>query len=979
MNAETPPVDAGENSVQIAANEITIPRLHLVGTLLIVLLLTLTLSGFFFWQYAADHNAALQRISQSANERQKARYNAEMHSALSYIEFTRSRTEDILRQKLVEQVDVAVQVAEAIYARESPHRPAAQVKRLIVETLRPVRFFDGLGHIFINNMQGQDILQPMAPEREGSYDLDLRDDTGFHIANAILEAARKPRGEGFLRYRWHMPEHPGIMADRLAYLRHFSHYDWNIVTSDYLYKWERLQQKEAIARLRSVHFGTTGHIGLIDRDGRALLFPSDPDTEGKLIGEFPPQMRPAMAAIYKTARQGGGFVSYDWFNPGSNVPARKTALVRAAEPWGWIVVVTMFDEEKKAALDAEISQYEARSSQRWINLLIALAGSLSVGLLGSLVFSRWSNKLFQDYHQKIATQSDALRKLSQAVEQSTNAIVITDLNAQIEYVNAAFSHTTGYGCDEVIGRNPRFLSSGKTPHPTYADMWAHLSSGTSWQGELVNRRKDGTEYVEWVQISPVRQADGRLTHYMAINEDITERKHSAERIEHLANFDALTGLPNRAQLADRLQHAISLARRSNGLLALMFLDLDQFKDINDTLGHSIGDALLVELSQRLRRALREEDTVSRLGGDEFILLLPGLDARAAARVAQKLLDVIAPACRADQYVLAVTASVGIAMYPDDGVDLETLSQHADAAMYRAKQEGRRCYRFFTAEMQARSARHQQLVTALRSALERKQLEVYYQPQASLRDGRIIGAEALLRWQHDELGAVSPQEFIPVAEYSGLIMPIGEWVLRQAVRQTRAWIDQGLQPLIIAVNLSATQFRHADLPQLVTRILQEEGLAPEYLELELTEGVAMSDPQAAIAIMDQLHARGIRMALDDFGTGYSSLSQLKKFKVYMLKIDQSFVRDISTDPGDKAIVSAVIRMAASLGLQTIAEGVETARQMDFLREQGCDQVQGYHCSRPLTAEHFAAFLKEREAVPGPAPLAPAPKTQTGQAI
>lgn len=955
--------------MHISANEITIPRLHLVGTLLIVLLLALTLSGFFFWQYAADHKAALQRIEQSANERQKARYNAEMHSALSYIEFTRSRTENILRRKLVEQVDVAVQIAEAIYARESPHRPAAQVKRLIVETLRPVRFFDGLGYICINNMQGQYILQPMAPEREGSSGLDLRDDTGFHIANAILEAARKPRGEGFFRYRWYMPEHPRIMAEKLAYLRHFAHYDWNIATGDYLYKWEGLQQKEAIMRLRAIHFGNTGgHIGLMDRDGRTLLFPSDPSLEGKLISDFPPQMRPAMEAIRETAKQGGGFVSYDWLNPGTNAPMRKSALVRVAEPWGWIVVMTVFEEEKKAALDAEISQYEARSSQRWINLLIALAGSLSVGLLGSFVFSRWSNKLFQDYHQKIATQSDALRKLSQAVEQSTNAIVITDLNAEIEYVNAAFSHTTGYGCDEVIGRNPRFLGSGKTPPATYADMWTHLSSGASWQGELVNRRKDGSEYVEWVQISPVRQADGRLTHYMAIKEDITERKQSAERIGHLANFDALTGLPNRAQLDERLKYAVSLARRSNGLLALMFLDLDHFKDINDTLGHSIGDALLVELSQRLRGALREEDTVSRLGGDEFILLLPGLDARAAARVAQKLLDVMAQTCRVDQYVLGVTASVGIALYPDDGVDLETLSQHADTAMYRAKQEGRRCYRFFTAEMQARSARHQQLVTALRYALEREQLEVYYQPQASLLDGRIIGAEALLRWKHDELGVVSPQEFIPVAEYSGLIMPIGEWVLRQAVRQTRAWIDEGLEPLIIAVNLSATQFRHADLPQLVTRILQEEGLPPEYLELELTEGVAMSDPQAAIAIMDQLHERGIRMALDDFGTGYSSLSQLKKFKVYMLKIDQSFVRDISTDPGDKAIVSAVIRMAASLGLQTIAEGVETAKQMDFLREQGCDQVQGYHCSRPLTAAHFAAFVRERAEASAPAPLA-----------
>jgi diguanylate cyclase (GGDEF)-like protein len=434
------------------------------------------------------------------------------------------------------------------------------------------------------------------------------------------------------------------------------------------------------------------------------------------------------------------------------------------------------------------------------------------------------------------------------------------------------------------------------------------------------------------------------------------RKQADERVQYLAHFDALTGLPNRVQLQARAHYALSLAQRSGASVALMFLDLDHFKNINDSLGHSVGDALLVELAGRLRAALRDEDTVSRMGGDEFSFLLYGVDARSAASAAQKLLDVMGMPFQIGLHSLTVTASIGIALYPGDGADMETLFKNADAAMYRAKQEGRQGYRFFTAEMQLRSARNLQLINALHRALELEQFELHYQPQVSLQHGCVSGAEVLLRWTDADMGVVDPSEFIPVAEDTGLILPIGEWVLRQAARQAKAWMVAGQAPVVIAVNLSAVQFRHADLPSLVTRILDEEGLPPQYLELELTEGVAMRDPQGAIATMNSLHQRGVRMSIDDFGTGYSSLSHLKKFKIYKLKIDQSFVRDICTDSEDRAIVGAIIHMAKSLGLQTIAEGVETAGQLAYLREQGCDEMQGYYYSRPLPPAQFAAFVR-----------------------
>ena len=464
----------------------------------------------------------------------------------------------------------------------------------------------------------------------------------------------------------------------------------------------------------------------------------------------------------------------------------------------------------------------------------------------------------------------------------------------------------------------------------------------------------------WLRTSkvPLRNQASETIGLLGIYQDVTEQKKTEAHIQRLANYDALTGLPNRLLLNDRMVQAISAAQRHQTSLAVMFLDLDHFKDINDTLGHSVGDALLVEMANRLKAALREEDTVTRLGGDEFILLLPGDTGIGAAQVAEKLILAITQPYRTVGQELNVSASIGIAIYPEDGEDFETLSKNADTAMYRVKREGRNGYRFFTAEMQALSARKLQLENALRHALEKKQMTLHFQPQLALPGGRIIGAEALLRWQHPELGQVSPAEFIPIAEANGMILPIGEWVLRSAVQQLKTWMDSGMAPMVMAVNLSVAQFRHPALPELVSRILDQAQLAPEYLELELTEGVAMENPLGAITVMDKLHERGVRMSIDDFGTGYSSLSYLKRFKVYKLKIDQSFVRDISTDPEDKAIVSAVISLAKSLGLRTIAEGVETPGQLSFLREQGCDEVQGYFFSRPLPAEQFEAFVRGR---------------------
>ncbi len=552
---------------------------------------------------------------------------------------------------------------------------------------------------------------------------------------------------------------------------------------------------------------------------------------------------------------------------------------------------------------------------------------------------------------------DALRSSEEryrtAFQTSLDCIAVTRLadNMFVD-ANQTFFDTFGYDREEVLFHRALDINLWCNPRDRLRFTDEIKRTGTCRNLEAQFRKKNGQKI--WMLVSASVMHYGGEQCFLCVARDISEGKLSEERIKYLAHFDTLTGLPNRTQLEDRATFSLGLAQRNQTSVALLLFDLDHFKDINDTLGHSIGDSLLIAIANRLRGSLRAEDTVSRLGGDGFVFLLYGIDASGATIVAQKLLANIAKPCRIDGYDLNITGSVGIAMYPSDGSDLGTLMRCADAAMFRAKRHGRNSYRFFTKEMEVSTALHLQLINALRFAQDRSELAIHYQPQIDVHSGRLVGAEALLRWTNPGLGDVAPSVFIPAAEESGLILTIGEWVLRNAVRQAASWINKGLAPFVVAVNLSAVQFRQPDFPEMVSRILDEEGLPANCLELELTEGVAMHDPLAASAVLNDLYDRGIRIAIDDFGTGYSSLSHLKKFRVHKLKIDRSFVRDICSDPEDKAIVSAVINMAKSLGLVTIAEGVETERQERFLRDQGCNEVQGFYRSRPLPPEEFEAY-------------------------
>ncbi len=551
------------------------------------------------------------------------------------------------------------------------------------------------------------------------------------------------------------------------------------------------------------------------------------------------------------------------------------------------------------------------------------------------------------------------QKLAAAVfDCALDGIFITDTNGKILAANASASRITGYPNNELLGQNPRILKSDYHNEQFYQSLWQSVHENNQWQGEIWNKRKNGQIYPQWLSISPIKNNQGEVLNYIGLFIDISKQKEAEKRLIHQANHDKLTGLPNRDLFLDRLNVAILQARRRHQKIAILFIDLDHFKFINDTFGHSQGDTVIQKVASRLKTSLRENDTLARMGGDEFTVILQDFDAPHDVELtANRIFSCLDKPFYFNDKEVYISSSIGVSLFPEDGLSAEILMKRADAAMYSAKNNGRKQLHFFHSGLEGYSSQRLEMERLLRRALEHNEFLIHYQPQFDLNSGQLVGAEALLRWQQPGSGLIPPDQFIPLAEENGMILPIGEWVLKEVCEQACRWQQAGWSHFRLAANLSARQFSQTGLSAIIRAILNDSGLDPRYLELELTETAAMQHVDAALQTLTTLKQTGISLSIDDFGTGYSSLNYLKQFPIDRLKIDRSFIADITHSSNDAAIVVATISLANCMGLKVIAEGVETEEQLHFLKLHGCHEAQGFLLGRPVPADEFGTHLSK----------------------
>lgn len=791
--------------------------------------------------------------------------------------------------------------------------------------------------------------------------------------------------QGYLEGDWSNPGEEEIRP-RALYMLTFEPWDWIVSVSCERGEMALLANDLRLG-LQSYRFGHTGYAFIVATNGDIILHPRMRDNVATTAD---PKIRQVFDRLIENRK---GHFSYDWPEPASGENRRKMVFFDTIDSLGWIVASTADEKELFAPLTAlgwiiclivvatlilivSLSLYLGSMitgplSRLTEQMRLATEGRVTVcaeedapgeiGLVGRHVngYLAWLRQSNQRILAEMDERSQTEHQLSlyrKAVEHAREGIMITDPDATILTVNRAFSEITGYAPEEAIGRNCRLLQSKRHDQTFYGKLWQTLLATGRWSGEIWNQRKNGEIYPQILNIGAIYDQDASLSHFVAVFHDITEIKRQEEQIVHQAYHDSLTGLPNRRLAHDRIEVSIAHVKRGGTKLAVLFLDLDNFKNVNDTLGHEWGDKLLLHVANRLVATVREEDTVARLGGDEFLILVAAIAGREmVVDLVNRVLRCFASPFNVGGNDLYITASIGVAFYPDDGNDPGVLTKHADIAMYQAKSRGKNRYCLFSADLSERIAYLRQLENNLRQAVAKREFTVLFQPKLDPYTNTVTGGEALVRWRQDDGNLVPPNEFIPLAEETGLIVPLGELVLEAACQLLRTLAVMGLSQLTIAVNLSPLQFVQANLVERILAILARYSIPGDRLELEITETAMMTNLSKTVATLNQLVEAGIAIAIDDFGTGYSSLSYLKRFPIRTLKIDRSFIRDLPNDPSDSQLVSTIILMARNLGIGVVAEGVETIEQLEWLKQCGCEQIQGYVYSRPLTAEGFLDYV------------------------
>ena len=811
---------------------------------------------------------------------------------------------------------------------------------------------------------------------------------GRDVSDLWLGKTQIDMRHGYLEYDWANPGEETVRAKAL-YMVYFGPWDWIVSVSTYRDEFYSLIDIEDFrAGVESYRLGETGYAFIINTKGEIILHPWLRGNVKNLIDAR------GVSLFDEMIHQKDGQFSYLWTDPGGKEPREKIMLFRHIPAFDWIVASTTYVDEVYTPLkrfrdvliggcllailfSLPLAYYLGTTIAKPLKKLANSMskedkGDLSIqadinapGEVGELAmhFNGYMERL-QSFRDELRGEIDErtraenqLRLFGMVFENALEGISITDAEGRIVAVNPAFTEITGYQENEVLGQNPRVLKSERHDGGFYADMWEALNEAGSWHGEIWNRRKNGESFPEILSISSVKDEHGEVINYVAVFHDISDMKLKDKQIEHQAYHDALTGLPNRTLALDRLGVALAHAKREEAQVGVLFLDLDNFKKINDSYGHAQGDVLIQEVARRLDRLFAEHGTVARLGGDEFLIIIEHVEGeRQAVAHAESLLSLFDEPYVLKGNELLVTPSIGVSIYPDDADNAIALVKNADMAMYQSKDKGKNGYFFFTQDMEERVTRRLQMESDMLQAFKEKQFTVYFQPKVELATNTVVGMEALVRWHMPDGTVVSPADFIPLAEETGFIVPLGEFVLETSCKAMQVLDGIGCTDLTVSVNLSPIQFGQEDLVEMVLSNVERNGLSPERLELEITESTLMTDTDISIAKLNQFVEKGISVSIDDFGTGYSSLYYLKTFPIDVLKIDRSFVSDITEDASDAQIVETIILMARNLGIGVVAEGGETKEQVDLLRSFGCEQVQGYYYSRPLPLEDFIEYLK-----------------------
>lgn len=868
-----------------------------------------------------------------------------------------------LKEEAKHQVDKAYSIALSLFNNLQSVLPEEEIKSAIKEALRHIRFFSDRGYLFIDEADGTSVLLPPFPQLEGKSLYSQVDDKGvIHIQN-IIKATQNIEKQGYYQYRWYEPNNKQVMQDKISFMRQFEPYNWVLGTGDYVQRVESDFQQKAINQLSSLEIHKNSFFIIFDHNGK-FIYQAQGLSEDLIDRLQVPGSAQRFISQIKNRKES----TLEQEQKAFNVTRHSFSFTENVDAWGWTIVGGYNNSDILFDAESQLTLLEESQKSSMQNLLFEFSLLSAMSLLVALSVAFWLRNAFINYHNLSEQQHELLLKNKSELElaarvfdSTSEGIMITNEHNQIITCNSSFCRITGYEKEEIIGLNPNTFASGLTDPDVYSDMWHSITTKGLWQGEVINQHKKGHLFPEWLSINVYKDETGKAINYIGSIVDISKRKQAENTLQHLADYDPLTDLPNRRFFKEQVDHIIELDKQRKptepiNKFALLFIDLDYFKFINDSLGHSAGDKVLKIIANRLLEHKNANTIVSRLGGDEFVVVLQDIASENAVKhFCDELMQSIEKPMNVLGRSLIVTPSIGATLYPKDGNRTNILLKNADAALYRAKESGRNTVHFFTSNLNRDALKRLSLENDLRRALKRNQFEVYYQPQVNLNNKNVIGCEALIRWHHPTKGFVSPVDFIPLAEETGMIKDIGEWVLLEACKQAAIWNEEFARPIDMAINLSARQFNDT-LVSTVIRALNQSQLPSHCLTLEITESILVQDPEQVIHILSQLRQLGIKIALDDFGTGFSSLSYLKRFPLDKLKIDRAFVKDLPNDTDDSAIIASVLAVAEHFNLTTIAEGIENTDQEALLEALNCSQGQGYFYDKPLTAHAMALRLK-----------------------